>query len=294
MIFKELSEKYLRYNEANKDTKTGYRRILNRYWLPTLGDRDIQSITYDELMDCILDLEVSAKTLNNALVPLRGVFDLAIKLRIITDNPMTLIQNKKIQTEIPDPFTKEERDKLLQWLCGNKVGKERIYYWIYLLLFWSGLRPSELFALRWTDVSDNSLYIHRSKVRGMEKSVTKTYTARVVYLNKHSQLAIENLKVYHRHYVVICPNTGLPFYNDKPPRLRLQQAMRATGIRQRPAYNTRHTYATVMLMSGLNPSFVANQLGHSLPMMMKRYARWLNNERDLIEMAKLDTGEDDE
>ena len=43
--------------------------------------------------------------------------------------------------------------------------------------------------------------------------------------------------------------------------------MRATGIRQRPAYNTRHTYATVMLMSGLNPSFVANQLGHSLPML---------------------------
>ena len=73
--------------------------------------------------------------------------------------------------------------------------------------------------------------------------------------------------------------------------MRLQEAMRATGIRYRPAYNTRHTYATIMLMSGLNVAFVASQLGHSLPMMMKRYARWINNEKDLIEMSKLDLGD---
>ena len=44
-------------------------------------------------------------------------------------------------------------------------------------------------------------------------------------------------------------------------------------------------------MSGLNVAFVASQLGHSLPMMMKRYARWINNEKDLIEMSKLDLGD---
>lgn len=45
----------------------------------------------------------------------------------------------------------------------------------------------------------------------------------------------------------------------------------------------------MMLMSGLNPAFVANQLGHSLPMLMKRYARWINNKQDILEMAKLNT-----
>ena len=125
-----------------------------------------------------------------------------------------------------------------------------------------------------------------------QKSVTKTHVARLVYLNKHSQLAINNLRDYHRDYALICPATGLPFYNDKPPRIRLQEAMRATRVRYRPAYNTRHTYATMMLMSGLNVAFVASQLGHSLPMMMmKRYARWINNEKDLIEMSKLDLGD---
>lgn len=260
MTFKKLSEKYLRYNEANKDTKLGYQRILNRYWIPDFGNKQIHMITYEDIMDCILDLEIQPKTLNNYLVPLRGVFDLAIKLRLITDNPMILIQNRKIQVDLPDPFTKDGMNRLLDWLQTNKTDKESLYYWYYLFMFWTGLRPSEAFAL------------------SREKSVTKTHVARLVYLNKHSQLAINNLRDYHRD-------------NDKPPRIRLQEAMRATRVRYRPAYNTRHTYATMMLMSGLNVAFVASQLGHSLPMMMKRYARWINNEKDLIEMSKLDLGD---
>lgn len=285
--FQEISDKYIKYNEANKDTKLGYVRILNRYWIPMLGSYPINEITYEQLMDCILELNVKPKTINNCLVPLRGVFDLAVKLRLLENNPMELIQNKKIQAELPDPFTKEEMNKLLDWLKTNKQGDEELYYWYYLLMFWSGLRPSEAFALRWSDVSDTTLYIHRSKVRGIEKPVTKTHTVRMVYLNQHSNLAINNLRRYNTQYVLICPNTKQPFYNEKPTRLRLQEAMKATGVRQRPAYNTRHTYATMMLMSGITPSFVANQLGHSLPIMMKRYARWINNEKDLAEMAKL-------
>jgi integrase len=36
------------------------------------------------------------------------------------------------------------------------------------------------------------------------------------------------------------------------------------GIRQRPAYNTRHTFATVALMAGVNPAYSARQLGHAI------------------------------
>lgn len=293
ITFKKLSERYIKYNDANKDTKTGYQRMLNRYWLPTLGNKQIHAITYEQLMDCILDNDFQTnKTLNNALVPLRGVFDLAIKMRHINENPMIFIQNKKIQTELPDPFTKEEMTSILDWLQTHMTGQDELYYWFYLLMFWTGLRPSEAFALRWNDVDldKGTLYVHRTKVRGVEKSVTKTHVARFVYLNKHSNCAMSNLQKFHTQYVVICPQTGKPFFNEKPPRLRLQQAMKATGVRHRPAYNTRHTYATMMLMSGMNPAFVANQLGHSLPMLMKRYARWINNQQDLIEMGKLDMG----
>ena len=62
------------------------------------------------------------------------------------------------------------------------------------------------------------------------------------------------------------------------------------GIRRRPPYNCRHTYATMCAMSGLNPAFIAQQLGHSVQMLLSTYARWLNSSSDWSELEKLKIG----
>ncbi|MGE4340701.1 MAG: hypothetical protein AB7E55_32830 [Pigmentiphaga sp.] len=62
------------------------------------------------------------------------------------------------------------------------------------------------------------------------------------------------------------------------------------GIRYRPPYNARHTYATMCLMAGMRPAFIAKQLGHSLQILLSRYARWLDGEGDWDEMQKLQIG----
>ena len=38
---------------------------------------------------------------------------------------------------------------------------------------------------------------------------------------------------------------------------------------------TRHTCATVALMAGVPPAYIANQLGNSVKMLLDRYARWI-------------------
>ncbi|GAA5009453.1 hypothetical protein GCM10023206_16630 [Acinetobacter puyangensis] len=48
-----------------------------------------------------------------------------------------------------------------------------------------------------------------------------------------------------------------------------------------------NTHATVCLMNGLNLVYVAAQLGHSLVMLMKRYAGWINSDKNKEEIAKL-------
>ena len=45
---------------------------------------------------------------------------------------MIFIQNKKIQVDLPDPFTKDEMNRLLDWLQTNKTDKESLYCWYYL------------------------------------------------------------------------------------------------------------------------------------------------------------------
>jgi integrase len=48
--------------------------------------------------------------------------------------------------------------------------------------------------------------------------------------------------------------------------------LKTLGIRPRPPYNARHTYATMCLMAGMMPAFIAKQLGHSIQILLTRYA----------------------
>ncbi len=54
-----------------------------------------------------------------------------------------------------------------------------------------------------------------------------------------------------------------------------QAALKALGARYRPPYNCHHTYATICVMSGMNPAFISQQLGHSVQMLLTTYARWI-------------------
>jgi hypothetical protein len=50
------------------------------------------------------------------------------------------------------------------------------------------------------------------------------------------------------------------------------------GVRRRALYQTRHTYATLMLATGENPEWIAKQLGHtSTQMLFQRYAKFIPN-----------------
>ena len=40
-------------------------------------------------------------------------------------------------------------------------------------------------------------------------------------------------------------------------------------------------------MAGANPMFVANQLGHSLQVLLKTYAKWIHGDADKQELNKL-------
>lgn len=64
--------------------------------------------------------------------------------------------------------------------------------------------------------------------------------------------------------------------------------MKRTGLRHRRPYDMRHTYATIGLMSGAKPAFLAKQLGHSLMMFFTVYANWISSTDDDREMDKIE------
>jgi integrase len=88
------------------------------------------------------------------------------------------------------------------------------------------------------------------------------------------------------------PKTGKSWAYSKITDVRSfwSSALKKLGIRYRRPYNMRHTYATVGLMNGVKPGFMAAQLGHSLRMFFTVYAKWISGADDDREMEKLEAG----
>jgi integrase len=89
--------------------------------------------------------------------------------------------------------------------------------------------------------------------------------------------------------IFINPVTNTPWPDVQDQRkLYFHPALRALGIRSRDAYQTRHTYATTALMAGVNPAYIARQLGHKNPtMLFKHYGKWIDGADGGFEAAKL-------
>lgn len=90
---------------------------------------------------------------------------------------------------------------------------------------------------------------------------------------------------------IFCNPEGEPWPNEKRQRQRFfHPTLRACGIRGRDAYNTRHTFATINLMAGINPNYIANQLGHTTTaMLFQRYAKWIPGADDGRSASQMDS-----
>lgn len=288
--FADYAQMYLdNLNSDNVSTRSKYKGILTNHWMPAFALMAVEDITPAIIRQRINELSFNTeKTFNNALIPLRGVFELAFEDEVIDDLPTKRIKNKKFQEEEPDPFTEDEMTKLLGWIKEN--ASDVMLYWYFEVAFWTGARPSEMIALLWSDVDleKGTMSITKGRVRGILQNKTKTSKSRLVYLNDNALSAFKNARELNRgnEYVFVKAD-GQHWNHESNMRSLMRSATQATHIRHRPAYNTRHTYATILLMNGINPAFAANQLGHSLLMFTKIYSRWIHGEQSRNEINKL-------
>jgi integrase len=72
------------------------------------------------------------------------------------------------------------------------------------------------------------------------------------------------------------PRTNKPWNNSDRVKRFWDRIIKRAGVEYRIPYTTRHTFASLMLSSGVNPMWVARQMGHKdWGMIRKTYGRWL-------------------
>jgi integrase len=257
-----------------------------------LGDLTLRALRTSHIRTAIASRPaLSGKTVNNYVSVLREAMAAAVDDKLLVENPVEKVPRAKHQKEPPDPFARDE----MELICAE--ARTRYPAQVANLIetwFWTGMRTSEIFGLQWpnVDLNKDEVLVREALVRGERKDTTKTNVARLVKLNSRSRVAVQQQRAYTQI-------SGGPVFND--PRYDLpweeERAFRRSywtpllkvlGIRYRRPYNMRHTYATVMLMAGMTPAFCATQLGHSVEMFLKTYARWLDGEQNDLEMARLE------
>jgi integrase len=126
---------------------------------------------------------------------------------------------------------------------------------------WTGARPSELFALRWRDVDfeRNEIHISKARVRGTESTPKTKGSNRRIPLFRPARAALELQKPisYSDEHQYVFTRADHGPYNSKNMDLRWKQACIRAGVRPRPNYHLRHTFASQLLASGEQPGETA-------------------------------------
>lgn len=273
--------------ELQHSTALQYQQTLDSYHFDTVRPIRADQFTFRELKILLSGLPENPKTFNNVA----SVFGMALEYghlaKLIPDPLHLQVVMRKTQKPQPDPFTLEQVEVLLSRFTSAAA---RNYY---EFAFFSGMRPSELIALRWpkVDLHIGSAMVDEAITRGKVKG-TKTGVAREVELVARALRVLERQRSVTQLAgdAVFVGDDGEPFTStDQPLRQWWKPAMKLSGIRQRDARQTRHTFATVCLMGGIKPAWAAQQMGHSVEMFYRVYSRWIKGADNGAERRKLDS-----
>ena len=133
------------------------------------------------------------------------------------------------------------------------------------------------------------LSVTKARVLRRDKDRTKTLEDRDVelcpraleVLRRHLALRDEYVaagKIRHEHLFFL--EDGRPISDPEITRWRWSESIKAISIPRRGPYHARHSSVTWQLMLGKNLLWVAKQHGHSVEVMLRMYAAWLEGATD--------------
>ena len=263
-------------------TFDGYRKIVNGQLVPWFGKFNLSELKKKDVRDTLSPLDVTNKRLSNIQSVLRKSLDDAIEDELIDINPLANWCYKKVEprksSQVIDPFTKEEQAAILKAVTDPQL-KNQIAF-----SFWTGVRPSELIALEWGDVDFVRGVVRIDKAMtatAEEAEGTKTLSGnREIKLLRPALDAITKQKAHtfmKSGLVFLNPTSNQQWTGDQQLRKNIWiPLLKKAGVRYRNPYQTRHTFASMMLSAGEHPMWVAKQMGHSdWTMIAKVYGKWM-------------------
>nr|WP_256330973.1 site-specific integrase [Pelistega sp. MC2] len=261
-------------------TAASYQKLINKI-TDNFGDILLIDFVPEQLEEWFDTLDVKNKTFKSYISLIRTALNDAVRKKIIPINPFLDFEYKRTESPLDDdhiePFTVDEQKKLID-ACNNEMERNQL-----ITFLWTGLRTSELIALTWKDIDFHKGYIRVNKAitkasKGKAELPKTKSGKRFIKILKPTLDALKSqyILTQHRQTVFINPHTNESWNGDSPIRKRWVRLLKRAKVRYRNPYQTRHTYASMMLSAGEPVMWVAQQMGHADWTMVARvYGKWI-------------------
>ncbi|MFC1592572.1 tyrosine-type recombinase/integrase [Candidatus Omnitrophota bacterium] len=198
--------------------------------------------------------EVSPATVNRALAVLKSMFNRAIVWGKAKHNPCKAVKMFKENNQRLRFLEREEIDKLLA-NCYEHLKP------IVIVALHTGMRKSEILGLKWKDIDIKRNIIHLLDTKNGEK--------REVPMNEIVQKTIIGVLKHPDTQYIFCNKYGKPYGDIKRSFLT---AIKKSDIVNFHFHDLRHTFASQLVMSGVDLNTVRELLGHKSLEMTLRYS----------------------
>ncbi|MCH7689682.1 MAG: site-specific integrase [candidate division Zixibacteria bacterium] len=197
-----------------------------------------------------------SRTVNIELEGIKTMLNLAIKWDYLRDNPMKHVKPLKVDDKKLLRFlTKEECERFLE-ACPKEL------YSIYFTFMSTGMRKAELENLLWADIDfRNRNVLIRRKPDWQPKTGEREIPISDELLTVLKQHKLESSKTGKKDYVFAIIDSGK---SHNMLRNELIKIAKAAGLEDMTKVHTlRHTFASHLVMAGVDLPTVQKLMGHS-------------------------------
>ncbi|MGX9353980.1 tyrosine-type recombinase/integrase [Roseobacteraceae bacterium S113] len=245
-------------------TRKGYEIMVRNCIKPKFGSRKIVDLTRAEVVKWHYEMRDRPYTANRALSILSKMINLAEDwgLKVDSSNPARRI--KKFREEEKKRYLSDAEQMQLGRVLAEALesGEESPYAVsaIYLLML-TGCRMGEIRTLIWDYVTPHHLELPDSK----------TGRRRIPLPREAYDVIMSLPRKPGNPYVILGESDDGPLINLQKPWLRLRKRAGLEDVRM---HDLRHTYASVAVMSGIDPFLLKEIMGHKNLQTTLRYAHF--------------------
>jgi integrase len=265
-----------------------YIDFYSRKWKESTRNRNEQRVRYylvQEFRDCELSsfrrdglqdfLDAKAKTLSFSIVnhlrwDLRQIFAMAQAEGIVQRNPASLLFTPRGAVSGPRRVMTPEQIKKV---FGTLDLRERL---IAKLAVLAGMRPGEIFGLKWGDIGDASLEVRRRVYEGVLDSPKSGRGFRTVGLgmNLTKEVAEYRKTTAAKAESFVFPSErGTPLRQSNIWRRSVQPKLLRNGLGWVNFQVMRRTFITLCKTIGGDPATAAAQAGHDIGVSIREYVQ---------------------